>query len=378
MRRSASSGWMSTKVWLHSGIALFVLPALATADPAQAQRADDPAPAGTQSSTDDSGLEEIVVTAQRRAENLQKVPIAVTSVSAATLQAAAITSSQQLTSVVPGLNLAQNGNTVEPFLRGIGNNNNDPGNELPVAVYIDNVYIASANQNLLDLSDVSNIAVLKGPQGTLFGRNAVGGVIQITTKDPDQALEGRVGASFDNYETLRADFFVGGGLSEDVRASLAAVYITQGRGWGKNINTGNEIRKVDSNIALRSKLIFTPGDSTTIRLSGDYGRRRDSLSAQFTAYPGTDLVVPGYVRPSNPWSSNNSRDTKLQFNGGGASLAVDQDLEFAHFVSISAYRKDKLTFGFDPDAAPAPGFLLRAPLRSPSIFTGVSAELRAI
>lgn len=349
---------MAPKFKLRASTGFIALSALFAASDAFAQR-----PASDLQASDEGGqLEEVVVTAQRRDENLQDVPIAVTSVSAATLQEAAVTSSQQLPSLVPGLNLAQNGNTVAPFIRGIGANSNDPGNELPVAVYIDNVYIASANQNLLDLSDVSNISVLKGPQGTLFGRNAVGGVIQITTKDPGRELEGRVSAGFDNYETLRGDVFVGGELAENVRASVAAVYSTQGKGWGKNVNTGNDIRKVNSNFAIRSKLILAPSEATTIRLAGDYTKRRDSLGAQFSPFPGTELVVPGYVRPSNKWSTNNSNDTKHYFRGGGASVAIDQDLGFAHFVSTSAYRKDRLTFGFDADAAPPPGTFLRAPL----------------
>jgi iron complex outermembrane receptor protein len=317
-------------------------------------------PASAQSDTvtnSTTSIEEIIVTAQRRKENLQDVPISINVVTSSALESTAVTSTQTLPALVPGLMLADNGDTIEPFIRGVGSNNNAPGNELPVAFYVDNVYVASADSNLLDLADVDSISVLKGPQGTLFGRNAVGGVVQITTKTPSpgQTPEGSIAYSYDNFRTSRYDFFGATGLTPTMAASLSGVYSSQGDGYGRDDYTGEDERKIYSNVTLRGKFVYTPTDTTEITLSADWTHRRDSLSTQFTAYPGTSFVLPGYVQPANPWSSDGNFPAKFQFLNDGTSLTIDQDLGFAHFVSISAYRHDRLDFFFDLDGTPTQG-----------------------
>ncbi|WP_157801406.1 Plug domain-containing protein [Sphingobium sp. LB126] len=120
------------------------------------------------------GLEEIVVTAQKRSENLQRVPIAVTSLSANRIQTANITSTVQLAAVSPGVNIELVNANFQPRIRGVGTSSQGPGVENPVALYVDGVYYASQQFGPGDLSDVQSLNVLKGPQGTLFGRNATG------------------------------------------------------------------------------------------------------------------------------------------------------------------------------------------------------------
>ncbi|QUT05588.1 Plug domain-containing protein [Sphingobium phenoxybenzoativorans] len=116
------------------------------------------------------GLEEIVVTAQRRAENLQRVPIAVTTASGVQLAARGITDTMQLNTLSPGLNIRSSAGAFQPYIRGIGTSSNVVEN--PVALYIDGVYFPNQREGTRQLDDIAQIAVLKGPQGTLFGRNA--------------------------------------------------------------------------------------------------------------------------------------------------------------------------------------------------------------
>jgi iron complex outermembrane receptor protein len=132
-----------------------------------------------------SVLEEIVVTAQKRQENMQDVPIAVTAISGDALEKAGVTDTFDLKAVAPSLNFSTAvGGFGLPRIRGVGSTGTGPGIENPVATYIDGVYIGSSTGALTSLNDIEQVAVLKGPQGTLFGRNATGGLIQITTKKP--------------------------------------------------------------------------------------------------------------------------------------------------------------------------------------------------
>ena len=171
--------------WL-SAAAILPLTGLASAATAQVASAPAaPAPDAAPAPPADEGVGEIVVTAQKRAENLQKVPIVITAVSGTQLAAAGISSLPNIGTIAPGLNARTTaGGVFQPSIRGIGTSSNVVEN--PVALYIDGVYLPNQREGNRELPDVDQIAVLKGPQGTLFGRNATGGVIQITTRRPTQ------------------------------------------------------------------------------------------------------------------------------------------------------------------------------------------------
>src|SRR5258705_4211767 len=143
-------------------------------------------------STDVSDIPEIIVTAQRRNENLQDVPIAVSAVSAAQLQMQGITNTLDIGRAVPSLVVTQTAGYVLPRIRGVGNSVVGAGYESGVATYIDGVYLAAAPAGLLSLNNIAQIEVLKGPQGTLFGRNATGGLISIITRHPPSNPRGFV------------------------------------------------------------------------------------------------------------------------------------------------------------------------------------------
>jgi iron complex outermembrane recepter protein len=320
-----------------AALAVMAGPSVAQTEPAAVQAAD---------ASNGAGLEEIIVVAQKRAENLQKVPIAITAVAQERLESAGVTDMQDLQVAVPGLQVLNIGGSVTPRIRGVGAGFTSAGVESPVATYVDDVYYAYGADVNVDLSDSSQVTILKGPQGTLFGRNATGGVLQVATRDPSQDFQGNFGVSFDNYLTARANMYVTGGLSDDVSAGLSVSYAHQGKGYGKNFATGNDVYKLDHSFGLRGKIKAEIGDQTTIRVSGDYAERRGPQSAVFRPFPGYNIANPAPTYPSRKWDANNWLDPKNHYSGGGGSLIVEHDFGFAEFKSISAYRDAKSGYLF--------------------------------
>lgn len=328
---------MKTHAFLMAGVALGACIAV----PAHAQATDQ---------SNSTSLEEIVVTAQRTSQSLQQVPIAVTAVTSADLANRQITSSLNLEAAVSNLTLTQNGVSVTPFLRGVGSNQSNPNDEASVATYIDGVYIPSVTGNIFKFNNVERIEVLKGPQGTLFGRNATGGVIQIITRDPshDPLLDASIGIG--TKGTVEASAYASAGLGETAAIDIAASFDRNG-GYGKDINRNADIFK-HNQLGLRSKLLWTPGATTEIRLSADYSR----LNSTGTDYQlrqgviGVDGVTsyPGKRKTNTDWKNIGDNDIY------GASLRVDQDLDFARLVSITGYRHVKGNFHLDQDATPFP------------------------
>ncbi|MDB5714138.1 MAG: hypothetical protein JWO15_1535 [Sphingomonadales bacterium] len=309
-----------------------------------------------------ASLEEIVVTAQKRAENLQRVPIAVTAASGAALAAQGVTSSVQLNTIAPGLNIRTTAGSFQPSIRGIGTSSNVVEN--PVALYIDGVYLPQQREGLRELNDIAQIAILKGPQGTLFGRNATGGVIQITTQAPSHNFQGSAHTEIDNYGTIKLNSYVTGGLSQTIAASLSASYAHQADGWGKNLTNGHDTYKLQHDFSVRGRLLFNPGSGTTITLTGDY-MDRCQLANSYQPYKGLPLSFPGTGPLGSVYDTYAGQDSFNAFRGGGVSLTVDQDLSFAKLVSISSYRKGTADYQFDNSSVPSPYFVVHSP-KSPN------------
>jgi iron complex outermembrane receptor protein len=154
-----------------------------------------------------SQLNEIVVTSQRRSENLQTIPLSVTAAIATELLNEGATDTAALSQAVPALSYTLGGNAATPFIRGVGTTVNSVGNEASVATYVDGVYISSINAQLFELYNIDRIEVLKGPQGALFGRNATGGVIQVITKDPSFTPSADLQMGYGNYDTTNSSFY---------------------------------------------------------------------------------------------------------------------------------------------------------------------------
>jgi len=328
---------------------------VALALPVSAAQAQTGPQTGPQTGTADTSiaLEDIVVTAQRRSQNLQDVPVAVTALSSTALAGANVTSVTDLRIAVPSLNIVNNNGIMSTSLRGVGSTGVNPGFENPVAVYLDGVYLASTVANFFNLSDVSQVEVLKGPQGTLFGRNATAGLIQISTREPshDPAMEAKL--SYGNYDTIQGNIYLAGGLGEGVAASLSAYGLHMGDGFGRNRTTGADTYKISKDILVRGKLLIEPGPDTSLLLTADYSTmRRNDLAG--IALPGTINVNNPAAGPAPDIGYDQIADSPTYKRGwtAGGSLKITQQMGALTFTSTTAYRKSRYTTAFDYDALP--------------------------
>ncbi len=322
-----------------------------------------PALAQIQASTDDNGLEEIVVTAQRRSETLQDVPIAVTAVQGKSLDAFGVTSSSMIATVVPGLNFKQTSATATPYLRGVGQNSASIGTESPVAIYVDNVYQPAAQANMFDLNSIQRIEVLKGPQGTLFGRNSSAGVINVVTRDPSLEASGEVRAGYANYDTWSGSVYATTGLTDTLAADVAFVARDQKDGWGFAPNIGQEIYKGWS-VTARSKWLWTPSDSTKLTLIGDYRHSHDTgtVATTIPGATGTGGVINiGFynsgvdtVPLANKKRASGSLELEQQIGGGITLVDILAYQDFRSFLSVDS----------DTTSAPLLKFLLEGKQRT--------------
>ena len=291
-------------------------------------------------------LEEILVTAQRRSEPLQDVPVAVSSLSASALEQQGVTGVQNLAQAVPNLSFVTTVNLASPFIRGVGSRLFDPTSESPVAIYVDDVYYASPQANLFSFAGIKQIDVLAGPQGTLFGRNATGGVIQIQTLDPTSKTSIDASATYGSYQYTGASAYVAGGVFNNLATSLSFLYENQGKGYGTNIFNGSKVNKrAIDNISFRNKWVLDLPSSTLIRLSADYSRVRYNTAFQ-KSFSNDPVNYPG------EYNSNADLDSLFQTRSGGLSLKIDQDFGVLSLTSVSAYRESHSRNFLDQDVSP--------------------------
>jgi iron complex outermembrane recepter protein len=304
----------------------------------------------SQSDESEGAIADIVVTAQRRSERLQDVPITINAISGEAAASIGVTGTSSLQFSVPSLIVNRQANNASPFIRGIGVSISDPNSENSVSVYLDGVYQPAPFGNFFEFNNIERVEVLKGPQGTLFGRNATGGVIQVITRDPQQAFTADVTAGYAQFDQISASAYVSGGLADNLSANVSVIYNRQYDGWGRNLTTGADTFR-SHNFGFRSKLRFTPGDSTTITLAGDYSSYvNGGLTAQ--SLPGS-VAPTGTSYPGRYNTYANSEDGAGS-KGGGVSLTTRHDFDEFSVQSISAYRKTTGFWRFDQDASAIP------------------------
>lgn len=299
---------------------------------AQAQQAD-----ASQTTEAESG--EIVVTAQRRSERLVDVPISITVLTGSALEQLGVRSTDDLTATVPGLNFATNGAFAQPTVRGIGTTVTSAGSDANVAIYIDGVYQPNQISNFSDLADLEQVEVLKGPQGTLFGRNATGGAIRVTTKRPSFSPEARLTASYGRFEDVRLTAYGSAPLSDKLAVSFAFLYADD-EGYVRNRGTGNRV--ADSNsLSLRGKVLFQPSETFELLLAGSRSERSSNPAFTLGVLNGnnTSLRLPGSIQPTGPREVSLSFDPSIVIDSDQISLTARADLGFAELSSVTSYAK---------------------------------------
>lgn len=351
------------------------LAAIASAVPAMAQNnapsaltapapAESAAQVGDAADGNEAGIGEIVVTAQKRSESLQKVPLAITAVGAEALQRSGITDLQGVTAAVPNLNLGQQVGVAKIALRGIGLESLQPGAEGSIAFHVDGVFISRSVAALASFYDVEQVEVLRGPQGTLYGRNATGGSINLRTRNPTEELTGYAKLTVGNYSRIVAEGAISGAIVPGVLTARVAFQTQDRDGYGKNIVTGNDIDDLNSR-AVRGSLRFTPSDELTVDIKADYYRQNDNSggyhylgSGGFSA-PGvpltpTGLAIGGAVATSNIRDIANDMDpaNRMSFWGTSGKMSYDLggDIEL---VSLTAYRELRYRTRTDLDSTSA-------------------------
>ncbi|MFY7836053.1 MAG: TonB-dependent receptor, partial [Novosphingobium sp.] len=351
---------ISTRAALAATAALFALPAV----PALAQET----PADEASVSEGSG--EILVVARRREERLLDVPIAISAVSAESLEKVGGRDLSAVQGAIPNVNIVQgrgSASSANFYIRGIGQPDALQTFDPAVGVYVDGVYLSRIQGALLNLFDVQRVEVLRGPQGTLYGKNTIGGAVNVVSKKPDlNTLRGEASIAYGKYEEVTAKGYVSAPLVADKLAlSVAGVYDDR-EGIVTDPATGNRYND-RNNLSGRAILRAQPSETVEVLISGDYTRQRNALTlGQATAplvgfnYNATFTgLTPFTIAPaSGPWeykaSTSFQNDEGQKLDHWGVSGTVNVDLSDAlQLVSITAYRKLKTDFFVDIDGTTA-------------------------
>jgi iron complex outermembrane receptor protein len=332
-------------------------PALAQdADAAQtaasdAQAAAAAAPAADANAT--GGDQDIIVTARRRNEVLQDVPIAVTAYTGAQLERKGAIDITEIAQTTPNVTLEVSrgtNTTLSAFIRGVGQQDPVAGFEQGVGIYLDDVYLNRPQGAVLDIYDVERVEVLRGPQGTLYGRNTVGGAVKYVTKRLSDAPEMEIRANLGTYEQADLIVTASSPLTDSLRIGGAFARLSRG-GFGKNLTTGDENYNKDV-MAGRGTIEFLPSDTIFFRLSGDYAEDDSNARGGHRLIPGLASGAP--VLDDKYDSRGGLDDPKQKVKGGGASLFGEIGLsDWLKFRTITAYRKDRTDSPIDFDALPA-------------------------
>ena len=292
--------------------------AVATLAPVAAFAQDTPQAAEEQR----GGLDEIVVTAQRRAENLQEVPIAVSAMTASTLADTGIDATRDLPQVIPSVQFTRSGPSGLFFVRGVGTTNAAAGEEGANAVYVDGVYMADLGQTINYFNNIERVEVLKGPQGTLFGRNATGGLVQIITKDPSQDPTLDIGFTVANYETYGGKLYATTGIGDNLAADIAFVGTDQGKGWGRNLTLDVETGLTDS-YGARSTWLWSPSDATAVRASVDYTKTETTVGLSRQPSPGSRTLLTGLGPPDDIYDDLSNIENNEEIEAVGHRQPLD-------------------------------------------------------
>jgi len=318
------------------------------------------------SPTQDGALEEIIVTAQKRKERLADVPIAITELSAQTLQDANIQQVRELSAAVPGLQFQTNNGFVQPVIRGISATIGGSANGSNVGVYVDGFYLPNPLTLDTQFLNVSDVQVLKGPQGTLFGRNTAGGAILITTPDPSLTPNAAVQVSYGSYNATNVQAYGDLPISNSVAVDGAVLYKTGG-GWITNIV--DEDRPEANDLSERLGVKFFISDDLTVLIRGSYSKINEpyqSLHAVLCCntagkpYTGdaffSDFGLPQPAIATTP--DRGSSDIRPVFNSSSAAVqaTIKANLGFADLTSYSQYRNEDAPSAFDLALSSIPYF----------------------
>lgn len=295
-------------------------------------------------------IESIVVTAQKRIENVQEIPIAITAFSGDRLVESGIENSLDLQMIDPALVITTNTVAAQPYLRGVGTDIFTPGAESSIATFVDDVYISRTTSALQDFLDIERVDVVKGPQGVLFGRNAVGGAINVYSNKPIEDFEGRISATLGNFNKRRLEAMINTPIVEDTIYWRFAALSSQRDGYSDNLHTNKDIDN-DDLMSFRSHLKINVSDDFSLLFSANHTTEDSdrNLAIHIDDY-GTgpaSTVDKRLVEDKHDVSLN--EDSFLDSEISGYSVTANLDFDNLSFKSITAFRKSDVIEHLDLD-----------------------------
>ncbi len=302
--------------------------------------------------TESGGLDRVIITAQKRAEDIQDVPMSVTAFGAEQIEAAGITNMTDLATSVAGLQIDSSNNlrNTSVVIRGIGSSGTNPGIETSVGVFLDGVYLPSGGMIQGELLDVSSVEVLRGPQGTLYGRNTPVGAINITTQKPDEDFSAQLRVGAGSHDSYNAAGYIGGGLGEGVAGRISGWWRDRG-GYVENLFTGEDTNNY-SGKGVRGRLLFDPGDGWEINVIGHWSAFEQNccVGEQIDPTGPMGIATPGFLAAQTalgfPFRNYDDHDFVVDADDvgndktmtWGLSADVTKDLGDGHtLTSISAF-----------------------------------------
>ena len=280
---------------------------------------------------DSTAIEEIVVTAQKRSENLQDVPVSVTALTSDALAARGVNNVLALNNLAPGMRISAADAAANPkiYIRGVGLSDFNPNASSGVGVYVDGVYIGSPLAQMAGFFDLAQVEVLRGPQGTLYGRNTNGGAINITTKRPSQTFGADASLEYGSFNAVTADLGVGGPIVADKLAFRVAAQYVKDDGYTFNRVTGHDLNAAD-HWAGRLSLLYTPNqDFELLTQVNRYVNRGDATAPAHRAlFPATAAAAgpDGFCAPG-AYASGQCGDLLGYADTDNNTRAVDANLE---------------------------------------------------
>lgn len=289
-------------------------------------------------------VDDIIVTASRREQSLQDVSIAVTALGEERLENAQVNNLADLQTIVPSVNFGNDFNQAKIFIRGVGANTSTTGSSTGVALHVDGAYVARAEAQLTSLFDVERVEVLRGPQGTLYGRNAVGGSVNVITAKPSDVFEGYGRLTIGNYNALITEVAVGGPITDNIQFRIAGK--TEGRdGFGENPFTRADVDDLNRRM-FRGQLNFDFTPDVSLLLSGEYFRQDDSSGAIHylrAAFPGITrlpaLGVGGYATDPRDLASEIQPGTDTESYSFTSTFRanINENLSFTNITNFRSF-----------------------------------------
>ena len=306
----------------------------------------------------------MIVTARRREESLQRVPVSITSLSAQDIQARSVSNLLELSQFIPNV-VAAGGGTGPSFgnyaIRGVGTVRSAIEDEPPVALYIDGVYQGFADGALLEVVEPKRVEVLRGPQGTLFGKNALGGAVQYITQEPLDHYDGQIRATYGSYNRISVTGFVDIPVSDKLLTRVTAAVLTRD-GTVRSLADGKDVGNINTRF-LSADVTWKPTDSFSLRVSADYTTYDtrgdgnvilsvDPTDSGYKRYLAIGIDLSKYLT-GDPYTNYATRDVFRRQKVGGVAATANLTLtDWLDLKSISAYRENTLSDSIDRDATP--------------------------